>query len=71
MITSPDGVEISQTLACIMYLGDEFSLYGKSNTQRAIINCCLISSKEIQDACAQVAVFLKDEAEKVGFRMVF
>lgn len=64
VITTPNGVEISQTLATIMYLGDEFNLYGSGSEQRAIINCCLISLKELHDDFANITVFLKDEAEK-------
>jgi len=68
VITTPDGTDISQTLACIMYMGDEFSLYGNNASQRGVINCVVISMKEIHDHCADITVFLKEEEEKEKVR---
>ena len=71
VITTPDGTEISQTLACIMYMGDEFSLYGKGASQKGVINCAIVTMKEAHDHCADVTVFLKDETEKVRIILYF
>ena len=66
MLTTPCGKKISQTTAIIRYVASELNLFGKSNTQRAVIDSTIVCNREIVDTLADIK-WCECDKKKVKF----
>ncbi|XP_052780990.1 glutathione S-transferase-like [Mya arenaria] len=62
--------KISQSVSIARYLAREFDLYGKGNTEMALVDQIIDTTQDLLSAVLKFA-FLKDEAEKAKKREEF
>ena len=59
-------MKISNTIAIVQYLADILGLFGENSVERGLITSVLTGMKELHDQAANITVFAKDDADRVG-----